>query len=55
MSKLKAGKKAAQKVIHSTPLFLWISAGLAQPGPPLGPQLGQVFINLSKFQSIYLN
>ena len=42
MSKIKSAKKAAEKVIHSTPLQLWISAAQAQPGPPLGPQLGQV-------------
>ncbi len=42
MNRLKSAKKATEKVIHSTPLRLWISAGLAQPGPPLGPQLGQV-------------
>jgi len=49
MSKLKAGKKAVEKVIHSTPLGLWISAGLAHPGPPLGPQLGQRGINIAQF------
>lgn len=43
MSKLKSLKKGAEKIIHSTPLSLWISAGCANPGPPLGPQIGQVF------------
>jgi len=43
MSKLKSAKKGLEKVIHSTPLNLWICAGSAQPGPPLGPQLGQVW------------
>ena len=42
MSKLKSAKKGLEKVIHSTPLRVWIGAGSAQPGPPLGPQLGQV-------------
>lgn len=42
MSKLKSAKKGVEKVIHSTPLRIWIGAGVAQPGPPLGPQLGQV-------------
>ncbi len=46
MNKLKSAKKVTEKVIHSTPLRLWISAGLAQPGPPLGPQLGQVSLHL---------
>ena len=42
MSKLKSAKKGVEKVIHSTPSRIWIGAGVAQPGPPLGPQLGQV-------------
>ncbi|XP_054153677.1 39S ribosomal protein L11, mitochondrial-like [Oppia nitens] len=49
MSKLKSGKKVVEKVIHSTPMQLWISAGLAHPGPPLGPQLGQRGINIAQF------
>ena len=46
MSKLKFAKKSVDKVIHNTPLYLWISAGLAQPSPPLGPQIGQVILLL---------
>lgn len=42
IGKLKSAKKVAEKVIHNTPLLVWIQAGLAAPGPPLGPQLGQV-------------
>jgi hypothetical protein len=49
MSRLKSAKKAAEKVIHSTPLHVWVSAGLASPGPPLGPQLGQRGINIAQF------
>lgn len=49
MSKFGRAKKAAEKVIHSTPLKLWIQAGLAAPGPPLGPQLGQRGLNIQQF------
>ncbi|XP_046911773.2 mitochondrial ribosomal protein L11 [Dermatophagoides farinae] len=49
MSKLKSAKKGVEKVIHSTPLRIWIGAGVAQPGPPLGPQLGQRGINIAQF------
>jgi large subunit ribosomal protein L11 len=45
----KGAKKVIEKVIHSTPLKLWIQAGLASPGPPLGPQLGQRGINIAQF------
>lgn len=49
MSKASRAKKAAEKVIHSTPLKVWIQAGLAAPGPPLGPQLGQRGLNIAQF------
>lgn len=49
MSKYSRYKKAAEKVIHSTPLNLWIQAGMASPGPPLGPQLGQRGLNIAQF------
>lgn len=42
VSKLSKIKKGAERVIHTTPLKLWIQSGMAAPGPPLGPQLGQV-------------
>lgn len=45
----KSLKKAVEKVIHSTPILIWISAGMATPGPPLGPQLGQRGINVAAF------
>ena len=45
----KSLKKLADKAIHTTPLIVWISAGMASPGPPLGPQLGQRGINVAAF------
>lgn len=45
----RGAQKAAEKIIHSTPLKVWIQAGLAAPGPPLGPQLGQRGINIAQF------
>ncbi|KAI1302416.1 39S ribosomal protein L11, mitochondrial [Halotydeus destructor] len=47
--RLKTAKKVVDKVIHSTPIHVWIQAGLAAPGPPLGPQLGQRGINIAQF------
>ncbi|RWS06066.1 39S ribosomal protein L11-like protein [Dinothrombium tinctorium] len=47
--RLKGAKKAAEKVIHSTPIYIYIQAGMANPGPPIGPQLGQRAINIAVF------
>lgn len=47
--KLKQAKSAVEKVLHNTPLHLWIQAGSANPGPPLGPQIGQRGINIAVF------
>lgn len=45
----KSLKRAIEKVIHTTPLNVWVAAGMATPGPPLGPQLGQRGINVAQF------
>ncbi|KAL7648462.1 UNVERIFIED_CONTAM: hypothetical protein RMT77_000368 [Armadillidium vulgare] len=47
--KAKILKKAVEKVIISDSLKTTIPAGLALPGPPLGPLLGQRGINIAAF------
>lgn len=49
VKRLKSMKKVVEKVMHTTPLKLYVPAGIAQPGPPLGPQLGQRGINIAHF------
>ncbi|KAH7972848.1 39S ribosomal protein L11, mitochondrial [Rhipicephalus sanguineus] len=49
VKKLKSMKKVVEKVMHTTPLKLYVPACMAMPGPPLGPQLGQRGINISHF------
>lgn len=49
VKKLKSMKKVVEKVLHTTPLKLYVPACMAMPGPPLGPQLGQRGINISHF------
>jgi len=39
---LKGLRKVVQKVIHGNIIKMYIPAGMAVAGPPLGPQLGQV-------------
>ncbi|KAL2722320.1 hypothetical protein V1478_009183 [Vespula squamosa] len=47
--KMKMIKKVMEKVDHSSKLRTNIPAGMARPGPPLGPMLGQRNINIPNF------
>ncbi|XP_003707280.1 mitochondrial ribosomal protein L11 [Megachile rotundata] len=54
MSKsLKQGRRMAKKILpkvdHSSPLQVYIPAGMASAKPPLGSQLGQRNINIANF------
>ncbi|KAG8228610.1 hypothetical protein J437_LFUL009315 [Ladona fulva] len=48
-SRLKALKKGAEKIAHTSRLRTDIPAGMAAAGPPLGPMLGQRGINIAAF------
>ncbi|XP_023945748.1 39S ribosomal protein L11, mitochondrial [Bicyclus anynana] len=49
VARLKSMKKVADKIDHSSKLRTDIPAGMAAPGPPLGPMLGQRNINVPAF------
>ncbi|KAF7991528.1 hypothetical protein HCN44_008899 [Aphidius gifuensis] len=48
-TRMKTVKKMIDKIDHSSKLRTNIPAGLANPSPPLGPQLGQRNINIANF------
>ncbi|KAJ9589910.1 hypothetical protein L9F63_016971 [Diploptera punctata] len=48
-SRLKNLKKTTEKVVHSNKIKALIPACMANPGPPLGPVLGQRGINIAAF------
>ena len=41
--------KNLNKVVDTGPLKLWVAANQADPGPPLGPQIGQRGVNIAVF------
>lgn len=41
--------KNVAKVVETGPLKLWVAAYQADPGPPLGPQIGQRGVNIAVF------
>lgn len=47
-TKGKALKRAVEKIVHGK-FKSYVPAGMASPGPPLGPMLGQVEISLLKY------
>lgn len=47
--KMKAMKKAVEKVVHGNIIRTNIPAGMAVAGPPLGPMLGQRGLNIAAF------
>jgi len=46
---LKGMKKVVAKVVHGPLLKTNVPSGMAQTGPPLGPNLGQRGINIAAF------
>lgn len=48
-SKILRGKLKAAKAVETGPLKLWVAANQADPGPPLGPQIGQRGVNIAVF------
>ena len=54
--KLKSAvKKTVEKVNHGNRLSTYIPAGMAMAGPPLGPQLGQVFLSNTLIITIFID
>ncbi|OQV14550.1 putative 39S ribosomal protein L11, mitochondrial [Hypsibius exemplaris] len=49
MKKAKGYRKIIRKLIHNPLMKTNIPAGLAAPGPPLGPMLGQRGLNIALF------
>ncbi|XP_068236874.1 large ribosomal subunit protein uL11m [Palaemon carinicauda] len=47
--KMKAMRKAVEKVVHSNIIRAIIPSGMAVAGPPLGPVLGQRGLNIASF------
>ena len=47
-SKIVRGK-LAKRLPDLGPLKLWVAANQADPGPPLGPQIGQQGVNIAVF------
>lgn len=49
-SQIVRGKlRKAAKIVETGPLKLWVAANQADPGPPLGPQIGQRGVNIAVF------
>ncbi|CAG0883269.1 unnamed protein product [Darwinula stevensoni] len=49
VSRLRMAKKTGEKVIHGPKMRMTVPAGMATPGPPLGPVLGQRGVNVAQF------
>ncbi|GAB6024494.1 hypothetical protein CHUAL_009648 [Chamberlinius hualienensis] len=48
-AKFRGVKKIVAKINHGNFLRVTVPSGMAAPGPPLGPQLGQRNINITQF------